>query len=38
MNLNPSMTKDIYSSYNKTMESMGDLRRGFYCILCDAKT
>lgn len=38
MNLNPTLTKDIYKTYNDSMEEMSKLRKGFYCILCDART
>lgn len=38
MNFNPKITKDIYKSYVHALEKLGDLRRGFYCILCDATT
>lgn len=38
MNLNPTLTKDIYATYTSAMEELGKLRKGFYCILCDART
>lgn len=38
MNFNVQITKDVYNSYVKATEKMGDLRRGFYCIMCDGKT
>lgn len=38
MNMNPKVTEDIYASYVNSLERMGVIRKGFYCILCDAKT
>ena len=38
MNFNPKITKDVYKSFVVSLERMGDIRRGFYCVLCDAKT
>ena len=38
MNFNPKIVRDIYKSYVTGLEKLGDLRRGFYCILCDAFT
>ena len=38
MNLNPKLTSIIYGSFAGTVTSLGDMRRGFYCILCDAMT
>lgn len=38
MNLNPTLTQDIYRTYTIAMEEMGKIRKGFYCILCDART
>ena len=38
MNFNPKIVMDIYKSYVTGLEKLGDLRRGFYCILCDAFT
>lgn len=38
MNFNPKVTMDIYKSFVTSLERMGDIRRGFYCILCDART
>lgn len=38
MNLNPQITADIYKTYTDAMEELGKMRKGFYCILCDART
>lgn len=38
MNLNPKMTSIIYGSFADTVTALGSLRKGFYCILCDAMT
>jgi len=38
MNFNVKITQDVYKSYVTSLERMGDIRRGFYCILCDART
>ena len=38
MNLNPQITRDIYKTYNNAIEELGKIRKGFYCILCDART
>lgn len=32
------MTQDIYKTYTNAMDEVGKLRKGFYCILCDART
>ena len=36
MNLNPKMTEIIYNSIRKRIRKISNLRRGFYCVLCDA--
>lgn len=38
MNLNPKLASVIYGTFADTVKSLGDLRRGFFCILCDAVT
>ena len=38
MNLNPQLTRDIYNTYTMSLGRMSDLRRGFYCTLCDVRT
>lgn len=38
MNLNPKLTMDMYGAYVESLSRMGDLRRGFFCTLCDART
>ena len=35
MNFNEAATQTVYLEYVKTLEQVGDLRRGFYCVLCD---
>lgn len=38
MNFNVKITQDIYKSFVTSLEKMGDIRRGFYCIMCDGRT
>lgn len=38
MNINPKVTTEIYKSFVVALEKIGDLRRGFFCTLCDART
>jgi hypothetical protein len=38
MNMNPKVTEDIYFAFVQALEKMGVVRKGFYCILCDAQT
>ena len=38
MNMNPKITKDIYRTFVMSLEKLGEVRKGFYCILCDANT
>lgn len=36
MNLNAQTTEMIYKSLKKSLTHMSEIRKGFYCILCDA--
>jgi hypothetical protein len=38
MNLNPKLTLEMYNTYVNSLTSIGDVRRGFFCTLCDART
>lgn len=38
MNMNLKVTEDIYKAFVISLEKMGEVRRGFYCVLCDART
>lgn len=35
MNLSPKITADVYHAFSVSLEKMGEVRRGFYCALCD---
>lgn len=37
MNLNPQMTQHIMSVITKSIVQVSDIRRGFYCSICDAR-
>ena len=36
MNLNPKVTQHIYSIVNVNLQKIADIRKGFYCSICDA--
>jgi len=38
MNLNPKLTDIIYGSFAESVTALGNVRKGFYCILCDGVT
>lgn len=38
MNFNPKITMDVYNVFHNALMDMADLRKGFFCILCDART
>lgn len=38
MNLNPKTTKVIYDEISTAVRGISNMRRGFYCVLCNAKT
>ena len=38
MNLNPKLASVIYSTMAEAVVALGDLRKGFFCIICDART
>lgn len=38
MNINRAVSKQIFRSFVETLEHMANIRRGFYCVLCDATT
>lgn len=38
MNWNPQLVKEIFKAFVQSLEAMGDVRKGFYCVLCDVNT
>jgi hypothetical protein len=38
MNLNTKLTLEMYNTYVTSLAEMGNVRRGFFCTLCDART
>lgn len=38
MNLNPKLTSIIYGSFADSVVALGNIRKGFYCVICDALT
>lgn len=38
MNLNPGITENIFEVLVEGMNKMAKIRKGFYCIICDAET
>ena len=38
MNLNPKLTMEMYNTFVTSLTKMGDVRRGFFCLMCDART
>lgn len=38
MNLNLKITQDVYRTFVSALEKIAQLRKGFFCILCDART
>lgn len=38
MNLNPKLTSIIYGTFADSVVALGNIRKGFYCVLCDAQT
>lgn len=36
MNLNPRITEKLYNDMKEAVKKSSDIRRGFYCIICDA--
>lgn len=38
MNFNAKITMDVFAVYKQSLQDVADLRKGFFCILCDART
>ena len=38
MNINREVAKEIFKAFVDSLEKMAEVRRGFYCVLCDAVT
>lgn len=38
MNVSPKVTQDVFNAFVLSLQKMGDVRRGFYCIMCDGRT
>ena len=37
MNLNSKMTERIYLAIRNRVRKISNLRRGFYCVICDGR-
>lgn len=38
LNLNVENTKELYTTIKESLEEFIELRKGFYCIICNADT
>lgn len=38
LDLNIKVTKEIYRTMGAALHKMSEMRKGFYCVLCDART
>ena len=38
MNISPVVTQNIFNEFSRSLNYMAGVRKGFYCILCDAAT
>ena len=38
LNINREVAKEIFRAFVESLEKMAEIRRGFYCVLCDAVT
>lgn len=38
LNMNPKLAMEMFQATVESLEKMGDIRRGFYCSMCDSRT
>ena len=38
LNMNPKLAMEMYKAAVRSLEKMSEIRKGFYCLLCDSKS
>ena len=38
LNLNAQTSREIYKTMKSALNKLADIRKGFFCVICDAKT